>query len=218
MDSVVLKGRNDSLALHLQDTADFTQIIQTLKTLLGKLYEETPTGDVSYRLETGNRLLTEEQLAQIQAVFEDYPRFSINGITSAVVDKAVVADMVTAKMTHCIGGVIRSGQTIDVMGDVLFLGDLHAGASLCASGNVFVMGKVSGVIQAGSQGDTRAVVVGDLQGASQVRIADVIEIVADHYDPVKPVAYLSELHTMAHTKLAELANLRPRLFKQMEAM
>ena len=70
MDSVVLKGRNDSLALHLQDTADFTQIIQTLKTLLGKLYEETPTGDVSYRLETGNRLLTEEQLAQIQAVFE----------------------------------------------------------------------------------------------------------------------------------------------------
>ena len=62
MDSVVLKGRNDSLALHLQDTADFTQIIQTLKTLLGKLYEETPTGDVSYRLETGNRLLTEEQL------------------------------------------------------------------------------------------------------------------------------------------------------------
>ncbi|QVI35733.1 septum site-determining protein MinC [Lacticaseibacillus chiayiensis] len=218
MDSVVLKGRNDSLALQLRDTADFMQIIRTLKTLLGKLYEETPTGEVSYRLETGNRLLTEEQLTQIQSVFADFPRFSINGITSAVVDKDVVADMVTGKMTHRIGGVVRSGQTIDIMGDVLFLGDLHSGATLCASGNIFVMGKVSGVVQAGSHGDTRAVVVGDLQGASQVRIADVIEIVADHYDPLKPVAYLSKLHTMTHAKMSELANIRPRLFKQMEAM
>ncbi|MFK5281488.1 septum site-determining protein MinC, partial [Lacticaseibacillus paracasei] len=104
MDSVVLKGRNDGLALQLQDTADFEQIMRTLKTLLGKLYEETPTGDVSYRLETGNRLLTEEQLADIQKIFADFPRFSINGVVSAVIDKTVVNEMIAAKTTHRIGG------------------------------------------------------------------------------------------------------------------
>ncbi|BBF74162.1 septum site-determining protein MinC [Lacticaseibacillus paracasei] len=218
MDSVVLKGRNDGLALQLQDKADFEQIMRTLKTLLGKLYEETPTGDVSYRLETGNRLLTEEQLADIQKIFADFPRFSINGVVSAVIDKTVVNEMIAAKTTHRIGGVIRSGQTIDLMGDVLFLGDLHSGATLCASGNIFVMGQVGGVVQAGSQGDARAVVVGDLKGAGQIRIADVVEIVADHYDPDRPVAYLNELHTMTHAGLADLASIRPRLFKQMEAM
>ncbi len=67
---------------------------------------------------------------------------------------------------------VRSGQRIEHPGDIIVIGDVHAGAEIIAGRHVVVWGKLHGVVHAGALGDESAVVCALDLAPTQLRIAD----------------------------------------------
>ncbi len=69
---------------------------------------------------------------------------------------------------------VRSGQRIEHPGDIVIIGDVHAGAEVIAGRHVIVWGKLHGLVHAGAVGDENAVVCALDLAPTQLRIADYI--------------------------------------------
>jgi len=65
---------------------------------------------------------------------------------------------------------LRSGQRVEHRGDVIIAGHVNDGAEVIASGSITVLGRLSGLVHAGYEGDENTVVVGRWMEAMQVRI------------------------------------------------
>ena len=71
-------------------------------------------------------------------------------------------------------GVVRSGQVIEVSGDILVVGDVNPGARVISKGNVVVLGCLKGLVFAGANGNHDSFVVALEMAPMQIRIGDVI--------------------------------------------
>jgi len=218
VETVILKGRKDGFELMLADWADFDQVTTDLEALLVQLNQDTSTEKVEFSLESGNRLFDETQAATITQIFERFPRFTVRQLHSNVGPVAELKQRFLNQAIHLSGGIIRSGQRQAFNGDVLFSGTLHKDAVLEATGSVFVLGEVHGLVIAGADGDASAVIVGDVSQATQIRIADSVDIIADRNVSGTSLSYVNDLHILEHGDAAQLKDLRPRLFRKMEEM
>lgn len=219
MDAVTLKGRKSGFELQLSASASLTEIQTALTALLARVAGDTKgTEDVEFVLETGDRLLNEEQAKLVQTVFAAYPQFKIQTIHADVAAIEPLRAAFEAKATHLVGGVLRSGQEAEYTGDVLFLGNLHRGATLRTTGSIFVMGQAEGLLIAGAMGDQEAVIAGDISRAAQIRIADTLEIIDKNSYTAQTTSYIDDLHALVHGKVPELAGLRPKLFRKLEEL
>lgn len=71
-------------------------------------------------------------------------------------------------------GTLRSGQSIDVPGSIVILGDVNPGAQVTAGGNVVILGCLKGTVTAGYPDDTSAVVAALLMDPMQIKIGNII--------------------------------------------
>jgi septum site-determining protein MinC len=71
-------------------------------------------------------------------------------------------------------GIIRSGQEVEYDGDLLLLGDVHAGGILRCSGDIYVMGSLKGYAHAGMNGRTEAIIAASLLKPTHLKIADIM--------------------------------------------
>lgn len=69
---------------------------------------------------------------------------------------------------------VRSGQVVRHTGHVVIIGDVNAGATIAAGGDIVVWGGLYGIAHAGSMGDTSAIVCALEMLPLQLRIADFI--------------------------------------------
>src|SRR5699024_519012 len=76
--------------------------------------------------------------------------------------------------------IIRSGQVLEITGDMLLIGDVNPGGRIIATGNIYVMGNLHGIAHAGSEGDRDAVIAASYMHPSQLRIADCISRAPDY--------------------------------------
>lgn len=74
---------------------------------------------------------------------------------------------------------IRSGRSVWHEGHVIVLGDVNPGAQIIAAGNVIVWGRLRGLVHAGADGDTTAVICALDLSPTQLRIADQIAVAPD---------------------------------------
>jgi len=74
---------------------------------------------------------------------------------------------------------VRSGRSVWHEGHVIVLGDVNPGAQIIATGNVIVWGRLRGLVHAGANGDTAAVICALDLSPTQLRIADQIAIAPD---------------------------------------
>ncbi len=65
---------------------------------------------------------------------------------------------------------VRSGQSIRFPGTVVVFGDVNPGGEIIATGDVFVWGRLRGVVHAGADGDESAVVCALELAPTQLRI------------------------------------------------
>ena len=56
-------------------------------------------------------------------------------------------------------GTIRSGETVQHLGDLVVLGDVNPGSEVLADGDIVVMGSLKGLPHAGASGDNKAAVI-----------------------------------------------------------
>jgi septum site-determining protein MinC len=90
------------------------------------------------------------------------PEKTLTGIKSNFIDSNTILVQRT----------LRAGQKIHFNGNVVILGDVNPGAEVVAAGNIIVMGNVRGVVHAGAEGDTQAVVMAFRLQPIQLRIAN----------------------------------------------
>ena len=94
---------------------------------------------------------------------------------------------------------LRSGQRIDVEGDLVLMGDANPGSILTATGNIVVVGALRGTAHAGINGDDGASVSAYRLQPLQLRIADVIARSPDReeQDGKREIARLNEQHEIS---------------------
>ena len=73
--------------------------------------------------------------------------------------------------THFHQGTVRSGEYIDIPGDLLILGDVNPGAKVSAEGNILIWGRLLGIAHAGSKGNSQATISALQLRPVQLRIA-----------------------------------------------
>jgi septum site-determining protein MinC len=69
---------------------------------------------------------------------------------------------------------LRSGYSLVYPGHVIVLGDINPGAEVIGSGNIIVWGKLRGVVHAGAEGESKAIIAALDLSPTQLRIAGLI--------------------------------------------
>ena len=74
--------------------------------------------------------------------------------------------------THFHEGTVRSGQYLEISGDLIILGDVNPGAIVSAEENIIIWGRLLGIAHAGSKGNSQATISALQLRPVQLRIAD----------------------------------------------
>jgi septum site-determining protein MinC len=69
---------------------------------------------------------------------------------------------------------------VDIVGDVLVIGDVNPGGTVKATGNVFVLGALRGIAHAGYGGNADVVIAASLMNPVQLRIAELYSRAPDY--------------------------------------
>ncbi|MFC6260432.1 septum site-determining protein MinC [Levilactobacillus fujinensis] len=218
MQAAVLRGTQNGYDLVLKQSASLDQVLVDLKALLENLKVDPQTMDAKVSLDvlTEDRILTADEKTKIEQLVAGYPRFEIHKIAANVITLADAIQLRERENVHLLSKVIRNGQEVVMQGDVLFLGTIHEGGKLRTSGNIFSMGSVAGILQAGYPDDESKLIMGNLQTAQQVRIAEQFDIVepAQLTDSRQTIAYVNDLHVLSYGKLEQLKKINPKLYNQ----
>ncbi|MDT6980976.1 septum site-determining protein MinC [Levilactobacillus zymae] len=218
MQAAVLRGTQDGYDLVIKQSASLDQVMINLKTLLENLKADSQTegGQVSLDVLTEDRILTAAEKQRIEQLVGQYPRFEIHKITANVMTIADAQQLKERENVHLLSKVIRNGQDVQMQGDVLFLGTIHEGGKLCTTGNIFSMGSVAGILQAGYPDDESKLVMGNLQTAQQVRIAEQFDIVenGELSASQQTIAYVNDLHVLSYGDLTQLKKINPKLYNR----
>lgn len=177
---VEIKGRKNELIIRVNDKKEFDLIFTTLehKITTAPLFFK---GAV-IRFQWGERILEETQKKQLYELFEKYEMlWQEETDTFEPLDhdsRPLLSIEHTDNLTQCLffKRNIRAGQKIEFPGHIVVFGNIHAGAEIIASGNVFVWGVLKGIIHAGAEGAKDATVAALILNPTQLRIAGQIAI------------------------------------------
>src|SRR5699024_10836560 len=89
-------------------------------------------------------------------------------------------DLLKRNEIKTINRIVRSGQVVEVEGDLLLIGDVNPGAQVKATGNIFVLGNLLGIAHAGVNGNEDAVIAASFMNPTQLRIANYLSRAPDY--------------------------------------
>lgn len=184
--SVVFKGRKDGITILIDPSVDFERIKRVLADKLGdarKFFGEAKS-PVFF---TGRDLSEDEENELLSIIFEktglDVPFISNEPERLVSPSRSTVEKLMTnagspkENMTYFYSSGLRSGQSINYDGSVVVIGDVKDGAEIIASGNVIIMGTLSGLVHGGCLGNDQCFVCAMNFQPSQIRIADVFAMI-----------------------------------------
>ncbi|WP_082233703.1 septum site-determining protein MinC [Halobacillus massiliensis] len=170
---VTIKGTRDGLTLRLNDQCSFHDILKELEEKLSVgSGDETEEPMIRVNIQLGNRFLTSDQQDQLKEIVRERQKLVVERIDSNVITKAHALEWKEQTDVKPIVKTVRSGQVVEVKGDLLLLGDVNPGGRVTATGNIFIMGKLQGIAHAGRNGDTETVIAASYMKPNQLRIAD----------------------------------------------
>ncbi|WP_318036181.1 septum site-determining protein MinC [Halobacillus amylolyticus] len=177
---VTIKGTRDGLTLHLNDQCSFKSIVNELeqKLAMNGLDRDEPMIRVTIQL--GKRYLSAQQQESLREIVRERQNLVVESIDSEVMTKdEALAWKEDTEITPVVR-TIRSGQIVEIRGDMLLIGDVNPGGEVMATGNIFIMGSLRGVAHAGVHGDNKAVIAASYMMPNQLRIADQLSRAPDY--------------------------------------
>ncbi|UTR15464.1 septum site-determining protein MinC [Salipaludibacillus sp. LMS25] len=214
---VIIKGTKDGLTFILDDQCSMDTLKNALKETLSDRPEPSKElqGTVKAKLVMGKRYLDEVELQELEALFSKEMNIKVEDIESDVISRAEAEHLIKEKQMTKIARIIRSGQVIDLQGDLLIIGDVNPGGTVKATGNIYILGKLKGIAHAGSNGNKDAVICAAEMTPSQLRIASVVRRSPEEpeqlIEQMMECAYLNDNEEMILEKLHKLSRLRPLL-------
>jgi len=178
---VTIKGTNEGFIFYLDDDCSFRSLIDELT---NKLAERYPYADSKQQVDVvvklGYRYVNEERKQTIKQLIEKDQRFRLVRFESEVIDKQTASKWLEDNEVKRMRKIVRSGQVVDVKGDLLLIGDVNPGGQVCATGNVYILGKLNGIAHAGTEGNEQAIIVASYMNPMQLRIANYISRSPDY--------------------------------------
>jgi len=178
---ITIKGTKDGLIFSIHDDCSFAIVIDELTKVLASIPEEDKTEQrASVIIQVGYRYLTEEQKEQLREMIEVENNFQIEKIDAEVISTKQAEKWVNENALKRISQIVRSGQVVDIEGDVLLIGDVNPGGTLQATGDIYILGKLYGIAHAGSKGNEDAVIAASYMNPTQLKIASQLSRAPDH--------------------------------------
>ncbi|MEH6942797.1 septum site-determining protein MinC [Bacillus sp. JJ722] len=213
--NVMIKGTKDGLTLHLDDSSSFFDIMRELEEKLSvsyKLQNDDPI--ISVKVHTGNRKFSKEEEEKIISLIQNNNKLVVDRILSNVISLHEVNELLNGSEIKSSVGIVRSGQILEVPGDLLLIGDVNPGGVVKAAGNVFIIGTLKGSVHAGCKGNNKAVIAASKMDSAHISISDVNTTTAISVsdDPLNlHSAYLNDHKEIIFDRIAKLKKIRPDL-------
>ncbi|QTM99955.1 septum site-determining protein MinC [Sediminibacillus dalangtanensis] len=177
---ITIKGTRDGLTLYIDDSCSFSEMLTELEATLSTNHVAEDEPMITVTIQLGNRYLHENQEEQLRELIRSKNKLVVQSIESNVISKKQALDWLEDSEVKVVNRVVRSGQVIEVQGDMLLIGDVNPGGKIMASGNIFVMGNLRGVAHAGVPNNREAVIAAAYMKPTQLRIADYISRSPDY--------------------------------------
>jgi septum site-determining protein MinC len=214
--NVTIKGTKDGLTLHLDDNCSYDELKKELDRKLSnssRVQEEQQL--LSVKVKVGNRYLTKAQEEELKDLIRQKRNLIVEELVTNVITKEEADKLRKETEIVPVAKVIRSGQVLEITGDLLLIGDVNPGGTVKATGNIFIMGALKGVAHAGSEGNDEAVIAASVMKPSQLRISECINRSPDHVpdeeNRVMECAYISDSQQIVVDRLQVLMKKRPNL-------
>lgn len=212
----MIKGTKSGLSLQLNDRCSYEELLVELKEKLAEIQAlDSDSPLISVRIQTGYRYLEKKQQEELKELIRQKKNLIVEEIESNVITKTEAERLVDEQEITSVTSIVRSGQVLEVAGDLLLVGDVNPGGTVKAGGNIFIMGALKGVAHAGFTGKKESVIVASFMTPSQLRIADCISRAPDHYDQEEhhhmECAYIDRNNQIIIDRLQVLKRLRPNI-------
>jgi septum site-determining protein MinC len=218
---ITIKGTRDGLTFFIDDSCSFNDAVRELhhKIKNSRPKEDEPVIPVIVKL--GNRYLTRDSEDQLRQLFTEDNRFHVDRIDSDVILKEDAIEWKKESEIKAVNQIIRSGQVLEMTGDLLLIGDVNPGGKVAATGNVYILGSLYGIAHAGANGDRKAFIAASYMNPSQLRIADYISRAPDYesdgvymecglIDEEQDKIVIDRLHVLSH-KRKEISGFERRM-------
>lgn len=219
---VTVKGTSEGFVFELDDEHLFSDVFNELEHKLE--VDDTYVNEnelVSVVVKTGYRYLSEKQKNKLRNTIEQSEQFHVERIDSAVITKESVRSLLDKTDIKLENKIVRSGQILEITGDLLLIGDVNPGGEVRATGNIFVLGKLNGIAHAGEKGNEEAVIVASYMNPSQLRIgkyfsrspdydSEGVYMECGYFDKEKEQILIDRLQVLPYVR-KELRNLERRI-------
>lgn len=214
--NVTIKGTKDGIVLHLDDTCSLEELKNELdQKLTSTLVTQEEKHLIAVKVEIGNRYLTDAQSEELKSLIRQKKNLVVEDIESNVMTKEEAKRLKDETDIVSVSRIIRSGQVLEVPGDLLLIGDVNPGGTVIAGGNIFIMGALKGVAHAGVNGNDDAIIAASSMKPTQLRISDCLNRAPDSTDNKEKremeCAYIDEDRKIIVDRLQVLIHLRPNL-------
>ncbi|WP_188206286.1 septum site-determining protein MinC [Alkalibacillus aidingensis] len=174
---LTMKGTNQGIIVYLDDQCTFSKLLKELENQI----QSNMTHNKTYiTIHCQNRYLHPWQIEEIKQMVERDSSLIVKSIKSNVLTHDEALTWFEHATVKTFVKTIRSGQVLEVNGDALILGDVNPGATVIATGNIFVLGKLKGIAHAGYTSNEQCVVVASHMNPNQIRIANKISRAPDY--------------------------------------
>ncbi|SDK40748.1 septum site-determining protein MinC [Sediminibacillus albus] len=177
---ITIKGTRDGLTLYIDDTCSFSELLTELEETLSTNHVADDDPMITVTIQLGNRYLHQDQEEELRRVIRNKNKLVVQSIESDVIPKKQALQWLEDSEVKVVNKVVRSGQVLEVTGDMLLIGDVNPGGKIIASGNIFVMGNLRGVAHAGFPNNREAIIAAAYMKPTQLRIADYISRSPDY--------------------------------------
>lgn len=210
---ISIKGTKDGLVLRLDDQCSYTELLEELTK---KVSDEGFEGQAEVLLQLGYRYCDDEQTKEIISCVQQTEHLRVTKIQSEVMTVEECNKRLLENQSETYVGIVRSGQVVTAVGDLVVIGDVNPNGRVVAGGNVFVLGRLKGIAHAGSNGKRDAVIAASWLEATHLIIDNVVETMTDELSvlsehPEMECAYLHTNGFIAIDRLQELRLIRPNL-------
>ena len=210
---VHMKGTKDGLVLRLDDQCSFDELVEELGK---KVTEGHLDGKIDVQLHLGKRYCTPEQQMQLIMTVEQQRNLHVKNVQSDVLTIEECKEQLEANRSETFVGIVRSGQVLRATGDILILGDVNPNGRIEAGGSIHVAGKLKGIVHAGVNGNSEAIISAAHFEPTHVLISNQIEVMTnetqyllEHTEQV--FAYIGDNDMICYNRIQEVRNIRPKL-------
>ncbi|QUG42229.1 septum site-determining protein MinC [Psychrobacillus sp. INOP01] len=210
---IFIKGTKEGLVLRLDDQCSYAELLDELTK---KVSDEGFEGQAEVLLHLGYRYCNDEQTKEIISCVQQTEHLRVTKIQSEVMTVEDCNKRLLENQSETYVGIVRSGQVITALGDLVVVGDVNPNGRVVAGGNIFVLGRLKGIAHAGSSGNKEAVIAASWLEATHLIIDNVVETMTDELavlseHPEMECAYLHTNGSIAIDRLQDLRLLRPNL-------